>query len=432
MIKSGTTTRGRASRLGLTAAAAAVVLAAQACGPATATGHAPASRAFAGAAKAPAKVTSRFFGLHAPQLATAFPGARVGAVNLTTNGVYWRDIETAPGVFDFTRLDALVTQAHLHGAQPLLVLGQTPAFHSTKPGSQQVWATVPQLAAWKTYVTKTVAHYGTRVDYEIWPEANISTNWAGTPRQLATLVSAASTIIHRAAPRAVVVSPAMVLRLPYEQRSMNAFFAQKVGGKRIGQYVDAVGIDAYPLQKGTPEDSLGLITKARHILASHHVTAPLWNVEINYGVAGGGKPIAHHSSGTKQASYVVRTYVLNAAARVKRVYWLGWARYPTMDVQMVGSDGVTTTPAGKAYSRVETWLIGQKVVSCVRDRRSHVYTCTLSRAGHRGWILWVPSGTKSVPAPASARRVQSMTGSVRATHHGKRIKVTSAPVWVYH
>jgi hypothetical protein len=224
----------------------------------------------------------------------------------------------------------------------------------------------------------------------------------------------------------------MVLRLRYQQRWMNSFFAQKVGGKRVGQYVDSVGIDAYPLQKGTPEDSIALVTEARHILASHHVAAPLWNVEINYGVAGGGKPIAHHSSGTKQASYVVRTYVLNAAARVKRVYWLGWARYPTMDVQMVGADGVTPTAAGKAFSRVRTWLTGQKVAGCSRDRHSHVYTCTLVRAGRASWVYWVPSGSKVVRAPAGARHVQSMSGAVRPTHHGKRIQVTSAPVWVYH
>ncbi len=320
----------------------------------------------------------------------------------------------------------------MHGAKPLLVLGQTPAFHSTSPGSAQVWATVPNMAAWKTYVQRVVARYGTRLDYEIWPEADISSNWAGTPQELAKLVAAAGKIIHAAAPHATVVSPAMVLRLPFERRWMNKFFAQKVGGRRIGQYVDAVGIDPYPMQKGTPEDSLALITKARHVLASHNVTAPLWNVEINYGVAGGGVPITHHSSATKQASYVVRTYVLNAAAGIRRVYWLGWGRFLTMDVQMVETDGVTPTAAGRAYVQVEKWLIGQQVRACPRDRHSHVYTCTLSRSGHPSWIYWVPTGTKTVRAPKGARFVQSLTGHVSHTAHRKKIKVTSSPVLVYH
>jgi hypothetical protein len=428
VIKTGQTLRGRAARLGLTAAATALTLAAQACG-SSASGH-PAGDA--ATASRSAATSSRFFGMHAPLLATAFPQVRVGALDLTSNGVYWPDLEPAQGSFDFDHLDALVSQAHLHGAQPLLVLGQTPSFYSPTPSSPQVRATVPDLAAWKTYVQHVVTKYGARLDYQIWPEANIASNWSGTQHQLAVLVSAAATIIHRTAPHAVVLSPAMVLRLRYERRWMNQFFAQKVGGHRIGHYIDAVAIDAYPVQSGTPEDSLALIEQARHMLAQQNVTAPLWNVEINYGVVGGGTPITDHSSGTQQASYVVRTYLLNAAAGVKRVYWLGWARFATMDIQMVGTDGVTPTAAGRAYARVEKWLTGEKVTGCSRNKRSHVYTCTLRRNGRDSWVYWIPKGRTSVPAPRGARHVQSMTGVVRATRHGERIRVTKAPVWVYH
>jgi hypothetical protein len=431
MNKSGPTMRGRAVRLGVTVTALA--LAVQACGSATATGHSAAGdRATSKASRSGTRISSSFFGMHAPLLATDFPKAKVGAVNLTLNGVYWPNLETSPGVFDFAHLDTLVDQANAHGAQPLLVLGQTPAFHSTSPGSPQIQATVPDLAAWKTFVRQVVSRYGTRLDYEIWPEANIASNWSGTPPQLAVLVAAAAKIIHHAAPEATLVSPAMVLRLPFEQRFMNRFFAQKVGGKRIGQYVDAVGIDAYPLQDGTPEDSSALIGQARHILAKHKVTAPVWNVEINYGVVGGNNPIVHHSGNAKQASYVVRNFVLDAAARIQRVYWFDWGRLDVVDIEMVETDGVTPSAAGKAFSRVEKWLTGQKIHACQRDRRSHVYTCTLSRGRHTSWIYWVPKGKKTVRAPKGARRVQSVTGQVSHTHHHKKVRVTSSPVLVYH
>jgi polysaccharide biosynthesis protein PslG len=420
--------RVRTLRLAVTVAALAVAL--TACGSPTAAGDTSADGATTNSRAV--STTSRFFGVHAPLLATAFPKSKPGAVNLTLNGVYWRDIETASGVFDFGQLDTLVKQAHQHGAQPLLVLGQTPAFHSTSPDSPQVWATVPTKDAWKAYVHKVVDRYGTRLDYEIWPEANITSNWSGTPHQLATLVSAAARIIHQAAPHAVVVSPAMVLRLRYERRWMDKFFAQKVGGIRIGHVIDAVGIDAYPAQSGTPEDSLTLITKARQILAGNKVSAPVWDVEINYGVVGGNNPITHHSGATKQASYVVRTYMLNAGARIKRVYWFDWGRLDVADIQMTAIDGVTPTAAGRAYQQVKKWLTGRKVKACKRDRRTHVYTCTLTDHGQASWVYWVPKGRTSVPAPVGARHVQSMTGDVSSTHHGKRIRVTSAPVWVYH
>src|SRR6478609_3719738 len=118
-----------------TAAATALALVVQ-IGGAVAGGAAPAHGRGESRALTPTRgtsVTPEFFGMHAPLLATEFPDAPAGAVNLTTNRVYWPSLETSPGVFDLSRLDAIVTQAHDHGATPLLVLGQTPSFHSTSP-----------------------------------------------------------------------------------------------------------------------------------------------------------------------------------------------------------------------------------------------------------------------------------------------------------
>src|SRR5690242_7203529 len=108
--------RTRAGRGGLLAAlvaalAAAVVL------PST-----PAS-----AAAGPV-IGSSFFGVHHQGLHAdgpiGFPQAPVGSIRLWDNHVAWRDIETSPGVFDWTLLDAEMAKAREHGATALLVLGQ--------------------------------------------------------------------------------------------------------------------------------------------------------------------------------------------------------------------------------------------------------------------------------------------------------------------
>jgi hypothetical protein len=396
-----------------TVVALALALIVQACGSASASGT----------------IKTRFFGVHVPDLATAFPSsldATVGAVDLTTNGVYWPDLETSDGVWDWTRLDSLVDQSHAHGAQPLLVLGQTPSWAAG--GSA---AAVPPMTAWKDYVRQAVRQYGTRVDYEIWPEPNIVSNWKGTPKQLAARVIAAAKIVHATAPKAVVVSPAMVLRMRYQRTFMDKFFGAKVHGRRVGRFLDAVGVDPYPQESGTPEDSMTLLGKARSILRAHHVDAPLWNVEINYGVAGDGQPISDHSSGTRQASYVVRTYVLNAAANVKRVYWLGWGTYDTLDVALATSAG-SPTKAGTAYQVVASWLLQQKSRGCVNDEKEHLYSCRLLRDGRTSWVFWTTKGKTVVRAPKGSRHVASMTGDVAGTHAGKRLTVNGAPILVYH
>ena len=402
-------------RVAVTGAVLALGLTVQACTPASAS-----------------SIGNRFFGMHAPSLLTAFPKAKVGAVNLTTNGVYWPSIETSSGTFDFTRVDALVAAARANGAKPLLVLGQTPKFHSTRPNAANVAATVPYMKPWRAYVRKVVNRYGAKLDYEIWPEPNITSNWAGTPKQLAQLTGAAANIIHRVARQAVVVGPAMVLRLKFERKFMAAFYGSKVGGKGIGGYLDAVGVDPYPLAKGTPEGSLALIKKAKETLRAHRVRKPLWNVETNYGVQGGGSTTRVRFSARKQASYVVRTHLLNAAAGVKRVYWLGWGRYSTMAIQMVGADGTTPTTAGRAYSVVRSWMLHQHVKGCSFHRSKHLYVCKMVKSGRASWVYWTTRGKTVVRAPKGSRKVVTMLGKTSGTRAGRRLTVTSAPIWVHH
>jgi polysaccharide biosynthesis protein PslG len=382
-------------------------------------------------------VTNRFFGMHAPLLGDEYPQAPVGALDLTTNNVYWPQLETSDGVWDFTRLDAMVAQARQHGATPLLVLGLTPSFHIDPFADQHGAASVPDMTAWQNYVKNVATHLATQYpgpfDYQIWPEPNVRNNFTGSPQEMAALVVAAAKIIHNVAPGATVVAPAMVLRLKSERDFMKEFFDPlKNGGLQLGKYVDAVGVDPYPLQAGTPEDALKLVTSAQRALANDGVTAPMWNLEINYFVPVGGVTPASPPTDRIAMSYVIRTYVLNAAANVQRVYWLGWLKYFNLGISMVGDDGVTPAAPALAYSRVRTWLIGQHARGCTYDKGSGVYACRFVRAGRSSWVYWVQSGAARVTAPAGVRRVQTMYGDVSRTRRGDRIRVTNAPVRVYH
>jgi polysaccharide biosynthesis protein PslG len=380
-------------------------------------------------------VGARFFGLHAPLLGTLFPQAPAGSVDLTTNNVYWPQLETSPGVFDYSTLDPMVAQAAAHHAKPLLVLGVTPSFAAAQTAGltqAQIQASVPDMVQWQSYVRAVVTRYQDALEYQIWPEPDVKNNFSGTPQQMADLVAAAAKIIHSVAPGATVVAPAMVLRLHSERAFMKAFFGSTVGGKPIGSYVDAVGVDPYPLLDGTPEDSIALVQHAQKVLAAEHVTAPLWNLEVNYFVPVGGVTTAAPPTDRISMSYVIRTYVLNAATNVKRVYWLGWLRYFNLGISMVGDDGVTPTASGQAFSRVHDWLLGQHARGCAYDKVSGVYSCEFVRAGRSSWVYWTQLGSSHVKAPAGARHVQSMYGVTTSTGHGDRIRVTNAPVWVSH
>lgn len=383
----------------------------------------------------PAKGTAvkrAFFGMHVPTLMGGFPQVPAGSVDLMTDGVYWPDLETSPGVFDLSRLGSLVDQAESNGSRPLLILGQTPDFH-VAPGTPPAGlASVPTMASWRAYVSAVVQQFGDRLDYQVWPEPNVKPNWVGTPQQMARLVAAAATIIHTAAPKAIVVAPGMVLRLRYERVWMKDFFSVKVHRIPVGDYVDAVGVDPYPREDGGPEDSLALIVQAQRILRQTHVTAPVWTVEVNYGAQLGSVGTAEHSDWSTQTAWVARTYLLSAGVGVRRVFWLGWSRLQNLDIQMVDTDMVTPTPAAEGYARVAGWLTGQRARGCFHAAARDLYSCAFVRDGRTSWAYWTGSGTAHVAAPAGAREVVKATGQSTPTIPGQRIRVRPVPVWVTH
>jgi hypothetical protein len=383
------------------------------------------------AAAATGPIPRSFFGMHNGDTGS-YPTAPVGAVRLWDAGVSWREIETAPGRYDFTRVDARVNAARAHGAAVLLVLGQTPQFHSTKPGTPGWYglgaAAMPTEAAWKNYVSGVVKHFkGRGVDYQVWNEANVVGYWRGTAQQMATLTRLASTIVNRNDPSAKVVSPAMAVRLPSQRSWLRTYYAQKTGGRKVATYVDIVSLNLYPLASQKPEASMTLLATTRNVLRAAGVRKPIWNTEINYGLLGGGN--AKTVSAQTQAAYVGRTFLLNAASDMKRVYWYSWNLQALANTSLTSADGVTLTEAGTAYSVVRSWLLGSRINGCPRDGHG-TYTCTMTYSGGVKRVYWNPSRNTSVHAVASARAAVNLLGSARILRGGERIAVTASPVMV--
>ena len=80
-------------------------------------------------ADAGVRVGPRFFGVHDGSF-LAYDRVAFGAVRLWDTGTTWRQIETSPGHYNWTRLDSLVSTARDHGVRVMLVLGMTPSFYA--------------------------------------------------------------------------------------------------------------------------------------------------------------------------------------------------------------------------------------------------------------------------------------------------------------
>jgi hypothetical protein len=377
----------------------------------------------------------------------SFDAVHEGYVRLWDTGVQWREIQTAKDTYHWSRLDQLVAAARAHHASITMVVAGTPSFYSSTPWN------VPDraLGPYKTFVRKLMHRYQGKIDsYQVWNEPNISTYWTGTPHRMARLTKVMHDVRDAVDPKARVIAPSMVTRLRFELGGMSAYLDQRVGGRAVWRYVDAVAFSLYPLaryhgRRGVPEDTLTLLRAVKRRLHAAGVPAsmPIWDTEINYGLKSGKQALtaAEPIRAVRQASNVVRTFLLQGSRGVKRI---GWYRYDWPELSTGGTIGNTlltdpddstrVTAAGRAYAMVRTWMHGTLRgrpgrIPCARGAHG-TYHCVVSDATGTRHIYWNPFHRARVKLPAYVHHRQGVLGRTGTVEGGSRITVDFRPVMV--
>jgi hypothetical protein len=400
------------------------------------------------------KVHPTLFGMHdATDPTLSFSRLHEHSVRLWDVGVRWEEVETHSGghKYSWAHLDSLVEAAHAAHASVTMVVAMTPRFYASSDTQAP-----RQISAYKDFVTALMKRYkdfhGYRaIDaYEVWNEANIVNFWTGSMHQIAQLTQAMWQVRQRVDRGAEIISAPMVARLPGQLDIMRSFWNQRVGGKPVWRYVDAIGLSLYPeatygSRPGVPEDSMRLLAQARRIMHKDGVprSKPIWNTEVNYGLVGGDThPPAQRISSGLQAAYVLRTYLLNAAAGVKRVFWYRYDFGPYEGGTLANTlladpnDFSKLTPAGRAYVMAQRWMNGTLLgakghAPCPRNRQG-TYTCTVKHGTSTWRIYWNPSHDVRVKVAGNARFRQGTLGGISSVKGGSTITVTRLPVLVSH
>jgi polysaccharide biosynthesis protein PslG len=388
------------------------------------------------------RVRRAFFGLHDGS-GQAYGRLPFGSLRLWDAGVTWKDVETAPGVYDWTRLDSLVSAAQAHHVQVTLVLGMTPSFYAATPSTAPA-----RLHDYARYVRAVMTRYrsfhghrGVKA-YQVWNEGNISYFWSGTPHELALLTRIVDHVRNQVDPHATVVAPSFAVRLRYQRQWMARYQHQRIGGHGIWCHYDVNALSLYPKASyhhriGGPEDAIGLLTRARRQLTEAGVPGNkrIWATEVNYGVNGGGLAVssARPISQRRQVANVLRTYLLGAAHGLSRVFWYRYDWGLVADGGTLGNTLMTVpghydelTAAGRALRTARAWLRGRLVGThddgpCARGRRG-TYTCRVRFHGGVRTIYWNPHREVRVQVPRSAGRVMvSADGRTRAATSTMRV-----------
>ena len=330
-----------------------------------------------------------------------------GSVRLWDSGTSWSQIETAPGQYQWDLLDNAVDNAEEHGVDDiLLVLGSTPAWNAKRvvvgdypaPGA----ASAPKdLDAWDEFVRATAKRYQGRISsYQIWNEASLTMFWDGTPKQMAQLTKRAYDIIKEIDPQATVVAASTTVRLP---GAFDRFFTRYLEGLReLDWPVDVFAAHLYPASRGTTDVRAEFISQVTGALdAAGAPDLPVWDTELNYGLAGPGSDNPRQRIvGSRARDWVVETTVDSLSLGIDRTYWYIWTPEP---YALLGMQLTNTSGAVKGLRIVDQWLVGGSLGECTDD--GAVVTCAVEKNGVPSLIIWSLSGPAAIAPPAGYSEV---------------------------
>lgn len=326
-------------------------------------------------------------------------GAQFGGYRSLSSAIKWSDINTAQGVYTWSRFDTWINTALAAGQDVLYTVYYTPAWASSNPTG---YCTQGSLAAGGCYppndlnadgtgtnqhfhdfITALMDHVGPgKIKYlEIWNEPNITGEWLGTDAQLVRMAQDASSI-------AKSIDPAILISSPPETgdgsggTNMNWLAGFLAAGG--GQYVDVIGFHGYV---STPEAVGTRIDSTRTVMASYgQQNKPIFDTEGSWGWNRLSDP-------DQEAAFTARQYLVQIAKQINRFYWYAWDITATGDLYNSSIPGLTK--AGVAYQQIYQWMVGASPTGpCAAV--GTIWTCNFTRPnGYQALAVWDTSQTCS-------------------------------------
>ncbi len=332
-------------------------------------------------------VPSDAFGIHAP-VDWGTPYVRASWVRLWDAGVSWAQMQPTQGKIDFSKLRASIEEAERNGARVLYVLGDTPGWaNGGKPGNVAPTSNESAL----NFIGALKTEFGSRIGaYEVWNEGNLETYWSGTQYQLGQLTKGIKDVIG---------GTSMVFAASTGTRATNAFVTN------YGDYLDALKalnwpidgytVHSYPIASAGPVERVNEIGKFKTMLAVHGAPVkPIWDTELNYGLAGLGEGVRRIDDATG-AAYIAQSYIQSIQYGVDSTFWYLWTGtrgyYDLLGAQLDPSTSISNW----AWNNLRAALEGARMTRC--SESGNIYACQfVDRYNEPFTLLWTREGTSAV------------------------------------
>lgn len=255
---------------------------------------------------------------------------KVDWIRLWDNGVTWKHIHTADGVYDWTRLDYLVNSLYA-GKNLVYVFSATPQWLARDPNTTNAAAwlgagsnSLPlasNFSKWTAFVTALATRYNGKIKtYQIWNEPQVVSflyPWdAATRADLAEMTTLAYNAIKAVDATATVLAGPVLPRASSGGMTRGGRYWEALQAE--GWPVDAISCHIFPEVDTGPSQWLTYLNDVENARATYSApTATTWITETNYNLLG--------SVIDGQTAYDYVTTTLGYAGS-RKLFWYAWDR----------------------------------------------------------------------------------------------------------
>jgi polysaccharide biosynthesis protein PslG len=356
-----------------------------------------------------------------PSIFPTLSGEGICHFRLWDNNTAWVNLETSNGVYNWSTLDTMISEANKLNSDVLYTFGKTPTWASSNPTDPNCKFGPGECAPpsdvnsgdayFKAFVTALMEHAGTEItSFEMWNEPYNLPYWDGTPQELEIMVSDAAQIILSYNPNAIIITPS-ISSWPNQQVFLANFLAACQGNVTF----DVFGMHDYtwggPAEKVIPRINSVKAFQVKMGLQS----LPLWGTE------GSDKEWATFTQQEKD-DYVPRYLTLEINMGSLRHYWYSW--------NDATAGLLVNTPAAITYATTATWLTGRTPLGCVATpaHGGDQYVCTMQDSdGTNHQIVWLTNGSGTFATTASS--YETDMGVVNPVVNGS-VPINDAPIFI--
>ncbi|MDN8547935.1 sugar-binding protein [Microbacterium sp. NM3R9] len=223
--------------------------------------------------------------------------------------IYWSEVETQPGIYDWSRARAeFLDSARAQGIRPLLLAGYGNPLYDAGNGPVSPDA----VAAYADYAAAMAAEFGDMsTGIEVWNEWDLGLggNTNVSPEHYVALLAAASPAIEAAAPGLPVIGPAVAnLNTDWLERTFQLGALEHLDGIVLHPYSYPVGADAL-------DETL---TRIDALVRRYNdgESLPLWITEHGWPTGTNARAVTER----QQAADIAKSAVIAAAHDAERYY----------------------------------------------------------------------------------------------------------------